>query len=257
VRGVSREREKAYCRVYHGIIDDPKFADVYDNDAALATWLRLLIIADQAWPSSAVLPGNAKHRAVKLLGDVGLLDLQPGWRFRVHGLDAERDRRASAARVGGLASGRSRTVERSFPTRSHDARDETNLAKPSLAENEPSRAGDPADDYYVMTGKYPNDKVLGWIDGLTGEYGADAVTRALATCHQQDRSTTTLLGRAQDVLRRDARGLDRAEKVAELARIEANRPPKGVNVQVLISRHNHGQHADDPDANCPSCRRAA
>jgi hypothetical protein len=87
-----------YARVYHAIVDDPKFVTVYDVDAALATWLRLLIIADQAWPSSAILPGNAKQRTVKLLADAGLVDLQPGWRYRIHGLDAEREARSEKAR---------------------------------------------------------------------------------------------------------------------------------------------------------------
>jgi hypothetical protein len=241
-----------YARVYHAIIDDPKFATVYDVDSALATWLRLLIIADQAWPSSAILPGNARHRVVKLLADCGLVDLQPGWRYRIHGLDAEREARSEKARNAAAKrwhSGSSATASGAeMPSRAEQEQEQ------STAEQ---GAGDPADDYWTLTGKYPSDKVLPWIDRLTAEYGAGPVTRAIAECHQQDRDTQTLLGRAQDVLRRDARGLDRAEKVAELARIEANRPPKGVNVQVLISRHNHGQHADDPDANCPSCRRAA
>ena len=34
--------ESNYIRVYHTIVDDPKFADVYDDDRALSGWVRLL-----------------------------------------------------------------------------------------------------------------------------------------------------------------------------------------------------------------------
>jgi hypothetical protein len=42
-----------YVRVYSRIIDDPKFETVYDDDARLACWLRLLILADATWPTPA------------------------------------------------------------------------------------------------------------------------------------------------------------------------------------------------------------
>lgn len=86
----------AYSRVYWSIIDDPKFATIYDDDHHLAAWLRLLLIADQAHPASAHLPSNVRRASVKALADVGLVDLTAG-RYRIHGLDAERGRRREAA----------------------------------------------------------------------------------------------------------------------------------------------------------------
>jgi hypothetical protein len=74
------------------------------------------------------------HRALEVLTDAGLIDRMPGDRYRVHGLDAERARRGAAARVGGLASGRSRSAERTTNERST----ETNLAETSI--DEQSRA---------------------------------------------------------------------------------------------------------------------
>lgn len=101
-----------YSRIYHSIVDDPKFAAVYDDDRRLATWLRLLIVAEQAHPASAYIPEGTNRGALTALVDCGLVDIGTGRRFRIHGLDAERTRRGDAARVGGLASGRSRSVER-------------------------------------------------------------------------------------------------------------------------------------------------
>lgn len=117
-----------YSRVYHSIVDDPKFATVYDDDRKLATWLRLLLVAEQAHPASAYIPAGTNRAAVLALSEAGLIDLGTGSRFRIHGLDAERQRRTEAARVAGLASGRSRAVQRTFNGRSTEGeleRDET------------------------------------------------------------------------------------------------------------------------------------
>lgn len=89
-----------YCRVYYSIVDDPKFANVYDDDRALAAWLRLLIVADMAWPQSAHMPSTTNRKAVAILVGAGLVDIQSGGRYRIHGLDAERNRRADSARAG-------------------------------------------------------------------------------------------------------------------------------------------------------------
>jgi hypothetical protein len=87
----------AYSRVYWSIIDDAKFANVYDDDRALAAWTRLLLVADMAWPASAHIPVNTRRQSVAILVGAGLIDLQAGSRYRVHGLDAERNRRKESA----------------------------------------------------------------------------------------------------------------------------------------------------------------
>lgn len=92
----------AYSRVYWTIVDDEKFATIYDNDAHLAAWLRLLLIADQTYPASGQLPAGVRRSSVKALTDAGLIDLA-GSRFRVHGLDAERKRRSDPARASANA----------------------------------------------------------------------------------------------------------------------------------------------------------
>jgi hypothetical protein len=89
--------ERPYSRVYWSIIDDPKFEDVYDNDAHLAAWLRLLMIADQAYPASAHIPTNVQLDSVARLEDVGLIEVS-GHRYRVHGLASEREMRSQSAR---------------------------------------------------------------------------------------------------------------------------------------------------------------
>lgn len=83
-----------YVRVYYRITDDPKFADVYDNDAALALWLRLLITADATWPAAAPLP-QLDRDALTTLVTAGLVDLVGATRYRIHGLESERSKRTN------------------------------------------------------------------------------------------------------------------------------------------------------------------
>jgi len=88
-----------YSRVYWAIVDDPKFAAIYDDDRHLATWLRLLMAADGLWPASCPIPATARKSGLVALTEAGLIDVLPGGRFRIHGLDAERGRRRDAART--------------------------------------------------------------------------------------------------------------------------------------------------------------
>jgi hypothetical protein len=99
-----------YSRVYWSIIDDPKFESIYCVDAHLAAWLRLLLIADQAHPASAHLPATLRRPSITALVNVGLVDLLPGGRYRIHGLSAERLHRSAEQRNGGDA--RVETAER-------------------------------------------------------------------------------------------------------------------------------------------------
>jgi hypothetical protein len=95
---------RPYSRLYWELLDDPKFASVYDDDAAFACWTRLLIAADMAWPASAGIPHGTKKGALARLVSVGLVDQQAGSRYRIHGLDKERKARSEAAKAG--AAGR-------------------------------------------------------------------------------------------------------------------------------------------------------
>lgn len=82
-----------YVRVYYSIIDDERFADVYDDDASLALWLRLLLTADAMHPAPSPLPFGIRKSALARLVKAGIVELITGNRYRIHGLDAERAKR--------------------------------------------------------------------------------------------------------------------------------------------------------------------
>lgn len=93
-----------YVRVYYSITDDEKFAEVYDDDAALATWLRLLINADAMFPAAAPIPAGTDAKVFGQLVDLNIIDPVGSSRYRVHGLESERSRRSETAR--GMAAKR-------------------------------------------------------------------------------------------------------------------------------------------------------
>ena len=175
----------AYSRVYWSIIDDPKFEHVYDDDRALAAWLRLLLVADQAWPASAHLPGNIRRQAVALLVSSGLVDLQQGGRYRIHGLDAERTRRKEAAtrppNPTGTQQGPNRDPNGLGTTGLRRDEKETRQDEPS---REDARAGkprppSPAQKVKAWLREHDIAQPVGWesskVNELARAFGADAV----------------------------------------------------------------------------------
>lgn len=251
MQGVS---ERPYSRVYWEVRADDRFVGIYTDNNHLATWLRLLIAADMAWPAPADLPASARRVSLAALSDAGLVELLPGHLFRVHGLDRERNERSQKARdsVMHRYNDRTTTVERPNYERP------TSQAKPS--QDEPSQAEqgahDPANTYWDVTGKFPTDKTLVWIDDLASQYGADAVTEHLAARSQEDRSVQTLMGRVRDSLKAQARALDRKDRAIEEQRVQANQKARAVS-QLVISKHNAGQHESTPVDGCPYCSRSA
>lgn len=135
--------DRKYVRVYYSIVDDDRFATVIDDEATLGTWLRLLMSADAVWPASADIPRWVKPDALARLVDAGIVELVAGDRFRIHGLDNERERRSQVGRAGGLASGRVRgtgtTVRRSFNDRSTNVERKGNLDEQRRDETSTSR----------------------------------------------------------------------------------------------------------------------
>ena len=206
-----------YSRVYWSVIDDERFATVWDDDRALACWLRLLIAADAVWPSSAILPLGTNRKALDVLVRAGLVELAAGARYRIHGLDAERERRAGSARAAASARWADAPAMQTHSRRSA----ELVLAEQSKAKDEQSRAEQDEDDvldsYYRLTGSFPGKNVEPWLVDLARTYGSRDVCAALGAAWIEQPDRATLLGRAQTSLKLDEH---RRRKAADVARRE-------------------------------------
>lgn len=209
-----------YVRVYYRIIDDPKFSSVYDNDASLAAWLRLLLAADAMHPAPAHIPRGVKAAALDRLVKAELIDLLPGDRYRLHGLKSERERRQEQARK----AARERWDKKdSTPTPDALAMPEQSTSNADasgngmhsdplhseLIQSSPipsTEAGeewdetvrDGADAYFQVTGRFPSDRILAWINRLTKLYGDELFSRLLSKCYLEDSDPRTLLGRVEE-----------------------------------------------------------
>lgn len=221
--------DRKYVRVYYNdLIRD--YPGVWADNDQLATWLRLLSTADPMWPTPPELPRSVKQRILdKLVASTLVLTLVDH-RYRMKGMDAERERRADAGRIAAAKrwhpDGIGSPDATALPKQAKQSKDET--SKDESAAGARADVDDPATTYWQLTGRFPTEKTLAWIDDLTAKYGLIAVDRALAKSYIEDRSTQTLLGRAQDKLRAEARELDRKERVDELRRLQekrATQPP--------------------------------
>lgn len=94
---MSKKSDRRYVRVYD---DDLRrdYAHIWRDDRALATWLRLLSIADKMWPTIPELPRSVRPVPLAVLVKSGLVELMPEHCYRIRGHDAERIARSNAAR---------------------------------------------------------------------------------------------------------------------------------------------------------------
>lgn len=138
-----------YSRVYWRVAEDPRFLTIYPDDRHLATWLRLLMLADAMYPTAAPIPATARRASVKALIDCGLIEAIPGGLFRVHGLAAERTRRGAGREPDGRRTGTGpepvRTLARAGvdeTRRDETSKEKTSTARAAAAEPAASRGGD-------------------------------------------------------------------------------------------------------------------
>ena len=137
-----------YSRVYWTVRNDDRLAGIYSDDHHWATWNRLLLAADMAWPAPADLPANARRASLRALEAAGVIELLPGGLFCFHGLDTERGRRREAAVTSAAyrsPTGRAPNGDRTVPGRGPDASlaSRVSRAEPSRAETSraPAREG--------------------------------------------------------------------------------------------------------------------
>ena len=183
-----------YVRVYYRVIDDPKFADVFDDDARLACWLRLLLVADGTWPAPAPIPANVKRGPFQHLVKVGLIDIVAGGRYRIHGMDGERGGRKEKAvaaankRWGSNAGASSGSTANADGLASNEKMHSAPLRSTPTRSAPRQRAHDDvwsvANVLSELTGYTPSPKVIEDLRADVTNLGADRVMSASRDVHE-------------------------------------------------------------------------
>lgn len=209
--------ERPYVKVYREIIaDDPKFETIYPSNRNLATWLRMLLLADAMYPAPAPVAGF-NRRAVADLVTCGLVELVGSHHYRFHGLKSERSIQSDAGKAGAAArwgriAGHEIALCDPMPT---------NPTEPSPTETNPTQpAGEPALDAYQCLYPTVSANALRFLDELIAEFGQEPTARAIGQASLKGRDK--LLSRAKTILVLSARNTERAE---ERKRVAAKRAP--------------------------------
>lgn len=186
-----------YSRIYHTVVDDPKFADVFDDDRRWAAYTRLLMAAESAYPSPAALPRWLADDVLEHLAGVRIIEVVRGSAYRIVGLKAEREGRLNGNAIGGKA--RAETAERDehgrFRPSPSDHRKSTVTVKGAGASDDPATNPAPPAKSSVGTSDEP------------------ARSTSAAPADQRSRDETRRV-RDEDSLRRDespARAADRPD----------------------------------------------
>lgn len=214
-----------YVRVYLTVVDDDRFAGIYDDDHHWATYTRLLMLADIAWPASASLPRSARRASVAALVTAGIVELGASDRFRIHGLDPERQRRSDHARSAaeyrwGTAPGNAASTA---PGNAQSMLAKQSLAEHSKAEQTAGEADPIAEALFGAYGGNPSSAVMKWGDRLGDQYGAEAAARSIGASLLDGRDG--LMGRAEGALKLAARRAERTEREEELASLREKHKP--------------------------------
>jgi hypothetical protein len=192
-----------YVKVYYSIVDDPKFETVYDDDAALATWLRLLIVADGTYPAPAPVPLSVRRRAFDMLVGAGIVDVCVGSRYRIHGLEGEREKRSEAGRAGGIARANAqRTLsERSAASTTDAQAPHSDVSASPLhsaqLHSTPLNA-DAFETYQRLTGSWPSKRVTPWLSQIVDDFGEGRVCDEMVAVWGSDPDAKTFMSRIRD-----------------------------------------------------------
>lgn len=88
--------EKPYSRIYHRLMTE--YPSVWRSPSQLGLWVQLLILAEKFYPDLA--PTPRKSREYRALVATGLVIEGDTGGYTIKGLEAERERRGAAGRIG-------------------------------------------------------------------------------------------------------------------------------------------------------------
>lgn len=220
-----------YARVYFSIWTDERFVRIREDAALLGDWLRLLLLAEAAWPQSVAIPRCIPNDRLAVFVEDGVIDLHPADTYRIHGLDPERQRRSDR----GVEANRRRwhpdtpSNPTGTPTGTPNALLAPRSRTSSLSSTSPLELAVPSvepilDALMGALGSVPTSKAMEWADRLVAEYGEDATIRALGNAAVA--GPAKVISRAESALKESVIRRSRSEakrKEADLSRARSDR----------------------------------
>ena len=95
--------DRRFARFYFDVfIRD--YPDIYTDDAAFATWMRLLVLAERSWPAMPELPRSVRSVPLRKLTTRELVAVGPDHVYALKGFHVERSRRHASASAAARAS---------------------------------------------------------------------------------------------------------------------------------------------------------
>lgn len=94
---MTRPEIRKFARIYYQEFKRD-YPDIYADDLAWATWTKLLVGSEEAWPAMPELPRSIKSRPLRTLVERGLVTVT-GHTYVLKGWVAERSKRQESARI--------------------------------------------------------------------------------------------------------------------------------------------------------------
>lgn len=253
---MTRDPRGRWFRVYaRQVRQHPKFRDL--NAAQLGAWLILrseaelrdgACFADRTDALATLRRRHTPKAAAMLDGLVSLVlfDVQPDGSIAVHDradhdrqsfpsddpdevrkrVQKHRDRKSNDSETSGnekettpvRAPSGAGAVSEVIPEEGSRAREDDEVP-------EGWDAPDAIVAYHAVTGRYPSDPVVEWLNRMSDDHPEEAIAEFLAKCYAEDPNLGTLLSRTEAALKLDAHRRSKADKAARLAaQLNAEKP---------------------------------
>jgi hypothetical protein len=178
-----------YAKVYHRLADE--YPEMYDSPD-LAGYVRLLVAADQAWPSRARWAGYVDDLTLARLVKTGLV-IVDGSRYSIRGMDKERGPKRDAARDAarvrwGNADGNADRNADGNADRNADGNADASApfmpTRPDQTKAEQTSPAQPSPDalrtYYDLKAGQVSEGAVVFLTELVDQFGDGPVVRAMA-----------------------------------------------------------------------------
>ena len=222
--------KRRFIRIYYTDLQRD-YPEVWFDPTCLATYNRLLALADAAYPANPELYRAVRRADLALLEKVGLVTLLDHGLYAMKGYEKERSERSEKARQSVSSRyDRATTVERPYTETPsvellRGARASVLDTGYSSVESGDAREANAWDAFASRTGEVPGPKIRSWLDELAEAHSEARLCSMLGRLPKTQRTSVDYLKAVRDALRAEDFEAEKAERVTEKAAVKAKRAP--------------------------------